>query len=114
MKNISFSMTTPQIRDRSKTVTRRLGWERLKAGDTLKACVKCQGIKAGELERLGPIRVVSVSREELGVITASDVTREGFPAMTPAEFITRFIGHYGERVINSKSIVTRIEFEYID
>jgi len=33
MRNMSFSMTVDQIRDGSKTVTRRLGWLFLNFGD---------------------------------------------------------------------------------
>lgn len=58
-RNISFALTTDQIRDRTKTVTRRKGWKFLKAGDTLNACVKCMGLRPGEqIERLAIIRVV--------------------------------------------------------
>ena len=35
MKRISFSMTEPQFVDRTKTVTRRLGWRNLKPGEHL-------------------------------------------------------------------------------
>lgn len=34
-RNMSFSMTTEAVRNRTKTVTRRLGWEFLKPGDIL-------------------------------------------------------------------------------
>jgi len=44
-RNISFALTTKQIRNRSKTVTRRLGWLHIKKGDVLNACVKCMGLK---------------------------------------------------------------------
>ena len=63
-RNISFALTTDQFRARTKTVTRRLGWETLKAGDILMGCERCQGLKKGEkIKQLGPIRVVGVSRE---------------------------------------------------
>ncbi|HWM26559.1 MAG TPA: hypothetical protein VNP98_17210 [Chthoniobacterales bacterium] len=35
--NMSFFMTTPQMRARTKFVTRRLGWWKLKAGKVLYA-----------------------------------------------------------------------------
>jgi hypothetical protein len=64
---ISFSLTTDQIRNRTKTVTRRLGWARLKPGTLLQPIVKGQGIpKGGKVETIGgPIRVVRVDREPL-------------------------------------------------
>jgi len=34
-RNISFALTTQQVRNRTKTVTRRAGWLFLKAGDIL-------------------------------------------------------------------------------
>lgn len=63
-RNISFALTTEQIRNRTKTVTRRLGWKNLKVGQVLNACVKCMGLKPGEqIQRLGQIRVVDVTFE---------------------------------------------------
>lgn len=113
MRNISFSMTTRQVRERTKTVTRRMGWKFLKRGDFLQACEKCQGLgPGGKLVRLGAIRVVSVRREPLSGILAADVAREGFPEMTRDQFIEFFCeGHKG---CTRLTIVTRIEFEYVD
>lgn len=113
MRHISFALTTPQIRDRSKTVTRRLGWRTLAVGTLLQPIVKGQGLKKGEtVERIGgPIRVVNVRRELLYHITQEDVVREGFPAMRPYEFIEMFMRHHG---CDSDTEVTRIEFMYVD
>ena len=47
-RNMSFAITTSQVRDRSKTVTRRLGWRFLKRGDVVCAVVKNMGLKKGE------------------------------------------------------------------
>jgi len=112
MRHMSFALTTEQIRQRKKTVTRRLGWEFLKPGDLLQPIVKGQGLKKGEtVEKIGgPIRVVNVSRSPLNAITPQDVFREGFPAMTKADFVKMFKkSHRGCRVA---TVVTRIEFEY--
>lgn len=116
-RNMSFMMTTEQVRDQSKDVTRRLGWMFLKAGDVLNACVKCQGLKKGEkIERICQIRVKSVTSEPLDAITQDDVRREGFPNMSVDEFIDFFCkghkGPNGER-IDGGYYVNRIEFEYI-
>jgi len=52
---MSFALTEQQMRDQSKTVTRRRGWGFLKPGDTLYAVNKVMGFKKGEKpERIGP------------------------------------------------------------
>ena len=66
MRRISFALTTPQFKARTKTVTRRLGWRDLQPGDELMAVEKCMGIKKGEKQKeLGVIRVVSIRLERL-------------------------------------------------
>lgn len=91
MRRISFAMTIGQYLDGSKTVTRRLGWGGLKAGDRLMAVEKCMGIASGEHQvELGEIEVVDVGRETLSAITAADVVAEGFPEMTRGEFVDMF------------------------
>lgn len=115
MRNISFALTTEQFRNRTKTVTRRLGWKRLKAGDRLRGCVKCMGLRKGESpEVLGEIEVVSVRREPLSAIVAegqAGADREGFPAMGPRDFVRMFCEHMGG---DEDQEVTRIEFRYVD
>jgi hypothetical protein len=112
MRNMSFSLTTAQVRKRTKTVTRRFGWFDLKVGELLMAVEKAQGLKKGErIKRLGTIRVVSVRKEPISAITASDVLAEGFPWLSPADFVNMFIKHH--RHATTRSVVTRIEFEYI-
>ena len=117
-RNISFALTTEQIRNRTKTVTRRIGWKNLKKGDVLNACVKCMGLKPGEkIERLGQIRVVSVSREPLNRMDFNkpygklEAGKEGFPQMTGSEFVAMF---QKSMKCDFYQEVTRIEFEYLD
>ena len=111
MRHISFALTTQQFRDQTKTVTRRLGWEGLTAGTLLMGCEKCMGLRKGEkVNRLGVIRVLSVRREVLDTITEAEVEREGFPGMSPEEFVAMFCRHNNSRRWTS---VTRIEFEYV-
>ena len=111
-RNISFFLTTQQIRDRTKTVTRRLGWNFLKAGDVLNACVKCQGLgKGGKIEKICQIRIVSVRKEVIYTITKEDVIKEGFPDYEIWQFIEMFMKHMNCKF--SDTIVNRIEFEYI-
>ena len=94
-RNISFSMSTEAVRNRTKTVTRRLGWDFLKPGDLLMACEKCQGLRKGEkVKRLGLIRVVSVRSELVGDIdlfyTDEECVKEGFPHLTTKQFEVMF------------------------
>lgn len=112
VRNISCALTAPQILDQSKDVTRRLGWLHLKAGDLIQPVKKCMGLKPGEkIEKLGPpVRVVSVRRERLDLITIDDCRREGFPQMTGAEFVAMFCAtHKG---CTPATEITRIEFAY--
>lgn len=111
MRRMSFALTEQQLLDGSKTVTRRIGWAGLKAGDELLAVRKCMGLKRGESQHvLAHIRVVSVRRERLYDITRSDVAREGFPGMTAAGFVNMFT-----KAMRCKpsAFVTRIEFEQV-
>jgi hypothetical protein len=118
-RNISFALTTEQIRNRTKTVTRRLGWKNLKPGEILQACVKCMGLKPGEkIERLGLIRVVSVRQEALFHLIDcqygdSEAAKEGFPGMTGREFVEMFCRHM-KPLSGVMTEVTRIEFEYLE
>lgn len=117
---MSFALTTQQIRNRTKTVTRRKGewWAKvLKPGDLLCACEKTQGIKKGGLVRLCVIRVVSVTQEQLVRIAymdgygMSECASEGFPRMVGRDFVLMFCKHMGG---DPYQTVTRIEFEYTD
>lgn len=114
MRHMSFFLTQRQVRERSKTVTRRLGWKDAKPGDLVQPVVKGQGLKKGEtVEKIGgPIRFVRVDQVVLCDITPQDVYREGFPQMTTREFIKMFKqSHKGCR---RDDRVTRIEFEYVE
>jgi hypothetical protein len=111
MRNISFSLTKDQFRARTKTETRRLGWWFLKPGEELMGCEKCQGLKPGEpIVRMGVIRVTEMVRERLDAITPEAVAREGFPDMTPDEFVAMFCRHMK---VDPSKIVTVIRFEYV-
>lgn len=110
---MSVSLTEQQVRDRSKTVTRRLGWRVLERGDRLTLCKKVQGRKPGEpLDRITDVEVVSVRREPLHAITRAEVTAEGFPAMGPAEFIAFFCASH--KGCTPETVVTRIEWRYLE
>ena len=108
MRNISFALTEPQLLNRTKTVTRRVGWRTLEAGTDLQAVRKGMGLKKGQrAHRLGVIRVTDVRRERLDAITADDCAREGFPELTPTEFVAMFCR---EMSCKPETMVGRIEF----
>lgn len=118
MRNMSFAMTTDQVRARTKDVTRRRGWEHLRPGELFQPVVKGMGLRRGEkVERIGdPVRVLDVRREGLAALHDyanegfTETRREGFPDMPPAEFIEMFCRtHKG---CKPEETVTRIEFSY--
>ena len=77
---MSVAHTEQAVRERRKTVTRRLGWRFLKPGDRLTLCRKVMGRKPGEpLERIAEVEVVSVRREPLCAITDEDIALECVP-----------------------------------
>lgn len=111
MRNMSFMLTTEQMRQRTKDVTRRLGWWNIMRGELIQAVMQCQGLKKGEtITKLCIIKILDHRSELLNRITAPDVVREGFPKMTRREFIDLFC-----RANKCKPdvLVNRIEFEYV-
>ena len=71
MRNMSFSWTQDQIRNGTKTVTRRLGWWNLRPRQYVMAVVQCQGLPAGsKVEKIRPIKIVSLRKEHLEDIAA--------------------------------------------
>lgn len=112
MRNMSFTLTTRQVREQSKTHTRRLGWAFLKSGDVVMAVEKGQGLKKGDrVTRLGRIEIVSIRHERLDRITQEDVAREGFPELTPAAFVDMFAR---ANMCWVGVMVAVIEFRYLD
>lgn len=129
---MSVAFTEQAVVDRSKTVTRRKGWwedkngrRLLKAGDRLTLCRKVMGRKPGEpLVRLAEVEVVSVRREPLCAVAGPYATdqnggtiwpemiAEGFPEMSPAEFMLKFF--IDAQGIGAMDDVTRIKWRYLD
>ena len=117
---MSVAFTEDAVRERRKTVTRRQGWQFVKPGDTITLCRKVMGRKKGEpLVRLAEVEVVSARRESLSLLRDDlvgygqrEVEREGFPGMTPGEFIRRFF--VDAQGIREDEFVTRIEWRYLD
>lgn len=115
MRNMSFSMTTEQVRNKTKTVTRRFGWWSLKPGTKLWAVEKSQGLKKGEkVVRICQIEVVSVRKEQVQDIQNypfEETSQEGFPGMTLKDFIDMLCRM--KRGVNYYDEVNRIEFKYL-
>jgi hypothetical protein len=111
---MTFSLTTAQVLDRSKTVTRRagLGWMSLRPGQLVQAVEKGMGLKRGEsVNRLAVLRVRDVRLETLASITPDDVRAEGFGDLPPHDFVAFFCRtHKG---IRPTSEVVRIAFDYV-
>ncbi len=124
MNNISCSLTEPQVRARTKDVTRRLGWLKLKVGQRLQFCRKCMGRKPGEpLVRIVVIEVTDVRREPLRRMIKEpkygqeECRREGFPEMIPFQFVQFFCRTHGIKTDDyghTDTIITRIEFKYVE
>lgn len=116
MRRMSFAITPAQIADGSKTVTRRDGWRKLKAGDDVLPVLKAMGLKKGERHQvLAPaLKVLSVRQEALqrmiddSVYGAAECRREGFPDMTPEQFVQMFCATH--RGCTPQTLLTRIEF----
>ena len=110
-RKMSFLLTTEQIKNRTKTVTRRLGWWFLKSGDIVDACEKCQGLKKGEkIKMICPIRILHTRAVLLCNVEPLDYIKEGFPELDNDQFIEMFMR---EMKCNRTETVNRIEFEYL-
>lgn len=121
MKLMSFAFTVRAVRGQVKTVTRRANWYKnkhgrplLTVGQLIQPVEKIMGLKPGEkIIRIGgAIQVVSIVREQLWCIETYghyECDREGFPFMTPEQFIAMYIEHNGG---DRFQVVTRIKFRY--
>lgn len=117
-RHMSFMLTTQQIREKTKTVTRRDGWWDLQPDTILIATEKCQGLKKGEkIVKICQIRVVSVRSERLRAMTDNaeygrvECRLEGFPGLTPEQFVEIFCRTH--KKCTPDRAVNRIEFEYV-
>lgn len=117
MRNISFALTTPQFKARTKFVTRRLRWIGLEPNTILMGVEKAMGLRKGQkIKRLGKIRVLTVTREALNRMSRfpkygdRECQLEGFPEMNGAEFVQMFCKH---NACTPETVITRITFEYL-
>lgn len=119
MQNMSFMLTTQQVKQKTKRITRRMGWLRLRVGDVLQPVERCMGIpKGGTIVRIGgPILVTGVRREPLLAMRLDsaygfhECELEGFPEFTPDDFIEMFCKSHEGCAPDTE--VTRIAFEYL-
>lgn len=117
-RHMSFMLTTRQVIEETKTVTRRLRWLHAKPGMELIAVEKGQGLgPGGKVNRLKRIRIKDVRKEPLSAMLeepygSEEAEKEGYPGMTGAEFVAMFCEHM--HVAEETRQVTRIEFEYIE
>lgn len=110
-RNMSFAITTEQIISRTKTVTRRLKWDALQVGEVFHAVEKCLGLRKGQkVVRLATLRCISKRREPLSAIDPAECHREGFPELTPDQFVQMFCSHMS---CKPETVVNRIEFEFL-
>lgn len=108
---MSVSLTEDAVRERRKTVTRRLGWEHLKVGERLTLCRKVMGRRPGEpLVRICDVEVIEVRRERLDAVTLADVAREGFRGYDVDAFVEFFCR---EMSCTPETTLTRIEWRYL-
>ena len=112
-----MALTAPQVIARTKTETRRSGWQTVKPGDRLQACRKIQGRKRREDGTIEPIEVLAVieitdtRRERLDAITADGVEREGFPNKSARWFVDFFCT---AMKVEPAHEVTVLSFRYVD
>ncbi len=126
---MSVSLTEPAVVDRTKTVTRRLGWKFLKPGDRLTLCRKVMGRRRSDgtvepLVRLADVEVISVRRERVWDITDDDIAREavGHPEWfeeyyedTRQPTQVAWVAWFCEQMdCRPDDDVTRIEWRYLD
>jgi hypothetical protein len=115
---MAFTHTEPQFLDGSKTVTRRLGWRFVKPGDEVMAVRTMSRRKGTKVIRLGLIKVLATRVEALNAMLEDsdygrdECRREGFPNMTPEEFVAFFLQTH--LATGPGAPVTRIEFMHMD
>jgi hypothetical protein len=123
---MSCSMTIDAVRERRKTVTRRLvdTWTSLKPGDQLTLIEKGMGLPKGSKQVvLDVVTVVDVRIERLHEMLDStygwdEVRREGFATVSPLGFVQFWLDSHGVRAANEEELmdvrVRRIEWRYTD
>jgi hypothetical protein len=126
MKTMQFRHTADRIKDRSQTVTRRLSAKGIKVGDLLEAINQRTPGGSGSPARiegsLTVVQVTDVRQEPLKTVTDDldygfeETSKEGYleghPRHWPSEFVEFICA--SNSGCTPDTIVTRIEFKYID
>lgn len=116
MRNMSFMLTTKQMYDETKSVTRRVGWWNLNSGDVVMAVEKGMGLKKGEkVIPIYPILIINrPMKQELARLLRCDsyayreVIKEGFPDLSPKQFVDMFCSSH--KGCTPNTLVNRIPF----
>lgn len=114
---MAFALTTRQILLRQKYVTRRLAWRSLRPGTKLYAVDQTWRSRK-KAEVLAKIQVVDVRQEPLDRLLheprygLAEVAKEGFLGQSIDEFVAFFCRTH--QIEDPSTIVTRIEFRYLD
>lgn len=110
---MSVSLTEDQVRARTKTVTRRLGWRSIHVGDRLTLCRKVMGRRNGEpLVRICDVEVIHISLVTVSTpVDDQEAAREGFPDWSWDEFVAFFCEHMK---CTPETVVRRIEWRYLE
>ena len=117
MRRMSCSLTVDQVLARTKTVTRRRfdTWLGLKPGDHLTLIEKGMGLAKGEKQVvLDVVEIVSSFLVPLWPMTRAEVDAEGFPDLTPDEFVDFWLVSHGlDGADPQLTTVRRIEWRYL-
>jgi hypothetical protein len=118
MRHMSFALTVEPMKRHEKGCTRRYGWDDIKVGELIQAVERCQGLKKGEhVKKLDIIRVTAERWEPLTQMVEfpeygkAEVILEGFPTMSPSEFVLMVAKHNKKEPYQ---MVHRIQFEYVE
>lgn len=113
---MSCALTIPQVRARTKTVTRRQlhTWRHLAVGEHLTLVERSRGLPSGAKQVvLGDVEIVDISIVELDDMTQAEVMSEGFPDWNVESF-TRFWRATHGLPEEGGVLVRRIEWRYLD
>lgn len=117
---LSCTFTIPEVKARTKTVTRRAEntWRSLAVGDSLLLVERTRGLpKGSHVVPLATVVVTSIRVERLYDITDEEVALEGFPGMDRFEFIEWWLDTHNVPVFADQTEamafrVRRIEWAY--
>lgn len=117
-RRMACSLTVDAVRDRTKTVTRRqtTTWRNLKPGDRLTLIEKGMGLPKGARQVvLAEVEVVSNEIVDLDDdMNEAECAAEGFPHLSPAEFVDMWCAAHGIRQPYCYVECRRIEWRYLN